>query len=356
MENYFRKNFSKKIANLIDNIIEKIYYLTKFLINDFNNLEKRLVLIDDYVNSQIINLNSSITSTLKISSEPKKTKFTKKFPSLNKPKKDDNDIKSNLYLNVKDIHSSINKYLVNKLKRKIKEQKEINKLRELEYLEKLIILESKVKKFGEKNNLNTKNKEGNKKNIQTDSFSSKENNIELSLSNNYKKEGIKIIEEKIKRGNKFYLRTDIDPTYSIMDKTEKMNSNYYLYKNKTFYNQNSGETNKDKSFFSKSNDPSLTSFSNTINNWAISRSFKSFDKIKKISNESIPSYNLKLYKEFKEKNKVNKKYNYRHDFQEIMKSIENGKKKIIQFKDYFNVGKAKQETSIRIHHKSINFN
>lgn len=371
MDNSFNNLFPKKIVDLIEKIYEKLISLAKFSFNDYKSLEKKLYLIEEYINNIIVSTNSiqtAPTTKNKFNKDikPQKTKITKKLDSFNKTeyeKKINNKLNYEIFLNMKlgdKNYYPNNKYIINKLRRKIKEQQETNKIRELKYLEKLIVLENKVKKYEDKHfpistdsNLNNDNDNNEQKKCGQSNNEENYKNISLEKFQNNDKKKI------------FFINTTPSISHKTLNIKNRSNKSLSKPKTQNYDNFNTYQTseeflNQDPSKLSISLDPinrknkTNTNFHNNLDD---SRIVKNINRIKNIKNNYISLCNLDIYKEYRDRIKNKKKCMWRHDFNEIVKSVEDGQKKIIQFKNYFAPSdtKSKAQQLLLIHHNSINF-
>lgn len=173
------EELNKEISFLLDKIISRI---TNFIHNYNNN--NKLVLLD-----KLKSIDYFIKCKLHKEYNNDKNSQKERIPLLTDINEKNQTYKEKDLFNLepKDIDNNSNfipsyQFIINKLKRKIKEQHENNKIKELGYLETIALLQSKIKTYEEKNNTNRKNNNLNYKII------NKSNNKNLFKSEDNKKQ------------------------------------------------------------------------------------------------------------------------------------------------------------------------
>lgn len=250
----------KVIMNYIHRIINKLVIYIKNNLNNINYLEQRLSYLDKHLYSYFFNLFPSETP-LSISD------YNSKVSKIN----------------------SIDKYLLTKLKRKLKKQHDSFQSKELAYLEKIVEYEKQIKKSKEENSKD---------------LTHKRNQNSLLFPENRK-----LIHKKfftnITTGKNIY-----NPMKKIFTPIKrKFKKNIIIM---TFDNNNNDNTqDKNEEIHYK-----------TYNNF--------YPRKNKFINQSLNEYEINASS--KNKKKFNELSCIKHDFGELKKTIEEGKKKIIQLK------------------------
>ena len=155
-------NIPDKIINIMTNINETLFKYVKENYYNINIIETKLVLINNKIN-EVLEMNAKKNKS--IISKNKKVLF-KSFSSNdllnNTDKSNNNKFNNNIKHsinnnNIKNINNSniikeidSNKYLTFKLKKKLKQEHNKNKLKELDYLERIAVLQCKLSLY-EKN-------------------------------------------------------------------------------------------------------------------------------------------------------------------------------------------------------------
>jgi len=313
---------TRDISVIYDRIISK---LTNYINNPNNN--QKLVLevlksIDNFIRTKLpkdnITLNNIIIRDKISSIKESQNLFT-----------DYND--ENNYFHEKNLYESIIKdqepisskqYFIIKLKRKIKEQHEKNKIRELGYLERICNLQKRLNIL-ETNNLINQSKEiANENEDRKYDFLNK-SKIRILLNSSDKKKPVSFSQEKNKDKNctKLYLKNENQKTKQISIKIKENNK---LNKSNKFL-QTFSDLRKYQPLMKE------TEFSNTEYNNEISKlPNKDDDVVEK--NLFINKHQLMSLKNSKAKKK-NMNIVIRHNYKEIKKTIENGKRKIRFLKD-----------------------
>lgn len=258
-------NIPDKIINIMTHINETLFKYVKDNFYNINIIETKLVLINNKIN-EVLEMNAKKNKSL--NSKSKKVLF-KSFSSNNilnntdksKNNKFKNILKENINSNnIKNITNSniineidSNKYLTFKLKKKLKQEHNKNKLKELDYLERIAVLQCKLSLY-EKNlekliieNISNKKFRANLNfNYYFRSLKSdykNERNLFRPLSSttidtkisNLKKHFNKYVENK-KNNNSIsetYITANINSLESYLSKNKKnnyCNSNYLHYK------------------------------------------------------------------------------------------------------------------------------
>jgi len=313
---------TRDISVIYDRIISK---LTNYINNPNNN--QKLVLevlksIDNFIRTKLpkdnITLNNIIIRDKISSIKESQNLFT-----------DYND--ENNYFHEKNLYDSIIKeqepisskqYFIIKLKRKIKEQHEKNKIRELGYLERICNLQKRLNIL-ETNNLINQSKEiANENEDRKYDFLNK-SKIRILLNSSDKKKPVSFSQEKNKDKNctKLYLKNENQKAKQISIKIKENNK---LNKSNKFL-QTFSDLRKYQPLMKE------TEFSNTEYNYEISKlPNKDDDVVEK--NLFINKHQLMSLKNSKAKKK-NMNIVIRHNYKEIKKTIENGKRKIRFLKD-----------------------
>jgi len=313
---------TRDISVIYDRIISK---LTNYINNPNNN--QKLVLevlksIDNFIRTKLpkdnITLNNIIIRDKISSIKESQNLFT-----------DYND--ENNYFHEKNLYESIIKdqepisskqYFIIKLKRKIKEQHEKNKIRELGYLERICNLQKRLNIL-ETNNLINQSKEiANENEDRKYDFLNK-SKIRILLNSSDKKKPVSFSQEKNKDKicTKLYSKNENQKTKQISIKIKENNK---LNKSNKFL-QTFSDLRKYQPLMKE------TEFSNTEYNNEISKlPNKDDDVVEK--NLFINKHQLMSLKNSKAKKK-NMNIVIRHNYKEIKKTIENGKRKIRFLKD-----------------------
>lgn len=313
---------TRDISVIYDRIISK---LTNYINNPNNN--QKLVLevlksIDNFIRTKLpkdnITLNNIIIRDKISSIKESQNLFT-----------DYND--ENNYFHEKNLYDSIIKdqepisskqYFIIKLKRKIKEQHEKNKIRELGYLERICNLQKRLNIL-ETNNLINQSKEiANENEDRKYDFLNK-SKIRILLNSSDKKKPVSFSQEKNKDKicTKLYSKNENQKTKQISIKIKENNK---LNKSNKFL-QTFSDLRKYQPLMKE------TEFSNTEYNNEISKlPNKDDDVVEK--NLFINKHQLMSLKNSKAKKK-NMNIVIRHNYKEIKKTIENGKRKIRFLKD-----------------------
>ena len=203
-----------------------------------------------------------------------------------------------------------NRYLIFKLKRQLKQEQEKNKLRELDYLEKLYSLQKELKTFENAKNstLNRKFKTGMLKEINFVGKGNDEEDDNFIIKEIKNKNHYSVSSFKIKPENKYETPINI--------KSSKVSSNGFNPISKTNL-QKTEKPKNGRNFCIKE----LELNNNNVNN-----------VYQKTVNGFMDKYRIKMYSKTHQKikniNCVNK-----HDFNEIRESVEKGRKKIRLIKD-----------------------
>ena len=134
------------IINIIDNINKKVFQYIKDNLKDIKIIEKKLLLIDSNVkilfhkNNKLETNQNLYKSEILFNSYDKINSFTSQGkPKILKRQKNENIKNQN---KIKEMNSI--KYLNFKLKKKLKQDHDQNKIKELEYLERIAILQCKL--------------------------------------------------------------------------------------------------------------------------------------------------------------------------------------------------------------------
>lgn len=315
-------DITKDISVIYDRIISK---LTNYINNPNNN--QKLVLevlksIDNFIRTKLpkdnITLNNIIIRDKISSIKESQNLFT-----------DYND--ENNYFHEKNLYESIIKdqepisskqYFIIKLKRKIKEQHEKNKIRELGYLERICNLQKRLNIL-ETNNLINQSKEiANENEDRKYDFLNK-SKIRILLNSSDKKKPVSFSQEKNKDKicTKLYSKNENQKTKQISIKIKENNK---LNKSNKFL-QTFSDLRKYQPLLKE------MEFSNTEYNNEISKlPNKDDDVVEK--NLFINKHQLMSLKNSKAKKK-NMNIVIRQNYKEIKKTIENGKRKIRFLKD-----------------------
>lgn len=311
---------NKDISLFYNKIISKI---ANFINNSNNNqilILKKLKLIDNYIRKILQENNITLDNLLtrdKISSlreqhslytdiEEPHHYYTEKdlFESLMKEQ-----IKNNNCI-------SSNHYFVIKLRRKLKEQHEKNKIRELGYLERICSLQNKLSIY-ENNKCKNKLRDSiNKNEKNMDIVDKKKINFLLNLSDNKKPISFSKEKDDEKVYNKLIIKN-----FNLKSKqiNKSLEDNINNKKNKLFLQTFSNLRQEHKQKLFKNIDFSNFDFNNEAS---------------KIPNNEKKLF-LNKYQIMSLKNPKNKNINIsiRHDFNEIKKTVENGKRKMRFLKD-----------------------
>lgn len=312
---------TRDISVIYDRIISK---LTNYINNPNNN--QKLVLevlksIDNFIRTKLpkdnITLNNIIIRDKISSIKESQNLFT-----------DCND--ENNYFHERNLYESIIKdqepisskqYFIIKLKRKIKEQHEKNKIRELGYLERICNLQKRLNIL-ETNNLINQSKEiANENEDRKYDFLNK-SKIRILLNSSDKKKPVSFSQEKNNKNcTKLYSKNENQKTKQISIKIKENNK---LNKSNKFL-QTFSDLRKYQPLMKE------MEFSNTEYNNEISKlPNKDDDVVEK--NLFINKHQLMSLKNSKAKKK-NMNIVIRHNYKEIKKTIENGKRKIRFLKD-----------------------
>ena len=134
------------IINIIDNINKKVFQYIKDNLKDIKIIEKKLLLIDSNVkilfhkNNKLETNQNLYKFEILFNSYDKINSFTSQGkPKILKRQKNENIENQNI---IKEMNSI--KYLNFKLKKKLKQDHDQNKIKELEYLERIAILQCKL--------------------------------------------------------------------------------------------------------------------------------------------------------------------------------------------------------------------
>ena len=206
-----------------------------------------------------------------------------------------------------------NRYLVFKLKRQLKQEQEKNKLRELDYLEKLFSLQKQLKTIQDEKNptLNQKFKTEMIKDTNLVGKKNDEVNEKCITKGLKSKKHYSVANIRFKQGNK----TEIPIISNI--KSNRVSSNEFNSKSKI----NSPHNEKPK--IGRNNCiPELELNSNEVVN----------NVYHKTVNDFIDKYRVKMYSKVHQKIK-NINFINKHNFNEIRESVEKGRKKIRLIKD-----------------------
>lgn len=242
-------NFKKKNTLNLNYVLKKLKNIYKYMITVFSNSKVNSI-------SSIVNDNDNKYPSIEISLKD----------SINSPNKNNN-------------------YLITKLKRKLKEEQQENKFRELGYLKELCSLRNELKIYEDEKISNNKKK--------------KNKNEYGSFTCHKTKSVIK---------NDIRINKDFDDNFSI-----------HPFKTINYLKREKNEKKDNKSIKKRNNNSNngLSNYhSNTINNM----------------NNLLDKYRIKMYSKDNKKIK-NINNNKKHDFREIKKSVEAGKKKIRLLKD-----------------------
>lgn len=258
-------NIPDKIINIMTNINETLFKYVKENYYNINIIETKLVLINNKIN-EVLEMNAKKNKS--IISKNKKVLF-KSFSSNNllnntdksNNNKFNNNIKHSINNNnIKNINNSniikeidSNKYLTFKLKKKLKQEHNKNKLKELDYLERIAVLQCKLslyeknfekliidninnKKFRANLNLNYyfKNQKSGYKNERNLIRPLSSTTIDTKISN-LKKHFKKYVENKNNNNSisETYITANMNSLESYLSKNKKnnyCNSNYLHYK------------------------------------------------------------------------------------------------------------------------------
>ena len=296
MNNYDQEKDNKikipeTIMNSINKIVNKLVQYIKKNITNLESLQEKLSSLDKYISETFIQKNN--------------INILCKTPSPSN------------YNNYTSENNSIEKYQIVKLQRQLKQQHELFKMKELAYLERLVHLEKQFNKsefntkenFKEENIINNIHKRKN-------SFVS--NELDYSIKNNINGYMSK------KRINKIEIKSP-SPTHKNIKKKIMLLSFSNFPKNENDKNYNTTYNCYKVAHKKTAN--------NSIN--------KSDVDHNKINEEIMARYRFEnTYRiQSKKIKKNNEGSTLRHDFSEIKKSIEEGKKKIIQLRNslVFNV-------------------
>ena len=309
-------DITKDISVIYDRIISK---LTNYINNSNNN--QKLVLevlksIDNFIQTKLPKDNISLNNII----------IRDKISSLKEPQilfTDCNE--ENNYFHEKNLYESIIKepepisskqYFIIKLKRKIKEQHEQNKIRELGYLERICNLQKRLNIL-ETNNLINKSKDIQNENEVKNDFVNK-SKIRILLNSSDKKKPVSFSQEKNKdkKYNKVYSNKENQKIKQISIKIKEDNklnkSNKFLH---TFSNLRKHQP------MMKEIEISNTEYNNEISK------LPNIDDDVVEKNLFINKHQLMSLKNSKMKKK-NMNIVIRHNYKEIKKTIEKGKRKI----------------------------
>ena len=270
------------ITQYIDKIINKLLDFIKTNINDISFLEKKLSYLYD-------NLSNYFSQKISLDIFPKNSPT-----SLNS-------------YNYNESNNFVENYKISKLKRKLRQQHDIFQIKELAYLERLVLVQNKLQKFELENykDINKYLSLKNNNNLSTKCILSNNNN------QNLKKSLTKTDENSSKTKKKANIKSasplSISPlntivTSSLSNRKKKQNITY----NNTF---NNFDKNRKKSA--------------KVGN----RSVNVFNKI----SDDITINNYKTIFRFKNKNikKISDPSDIKHDFYDLKKSVEDGRRKIM---------------------------
>ena len=270
------------ITQYIDKIINKLLDFIKTNINDIGFLEKKLSYLYD-------NLSNYFSQKISLDIFPKNSPT-----SLNS-------------YNYNESNNFVENYKISKLKRKLRQQHDIFQIKELAYLERLVLVQNKLQKFELENykDINKYLSLKNNNNLSTKCILSNNNN------QNLKKSLTKTDENSSKTKKKANIKSasplSISPlntieTSSLSNRKKKQNITY----NNTF---NNFDKNRKKSA--------------KVGN----RSVNVFNKI----SDDITINNYKTIFRVKNKNikKISDPKDIKHDFYDLKKSVEDGRRKIM---------------------------
>jgi hypothetical protein len=312
---------TKDISVIYDRIISK---LTNYINNPNNN--QKLVLevlksIDNFIRTKLPKDNITLNNII----------IRDKISSLKDPQIVYTDYnEDNNYIHEKNLYESIIKepepisskqYFIIKLKRKIKEQHEKNKIRELGYLERICNLQKRLNIL-ETNNLINQSKEIAENEDKKYDFLNK-SKIRILLNSSDKKKPVSFSQEKNKdkKYNKIYCNNE---NQKLKQMSIKINENNKLNKSNKFL-QTFSDLRKYQSLLRE------MEISNTEYNNEISK-LPNIDDDPVEKNLFINKHQLMSLKNSKVKKK-NMNIVIRHNYKEIKKTIENGKRKIRFLKD-----------------------
>ena len=271
------------ITQYIDKIINKLLDFIKTNINDIGFLEKKLSYLYD-------NLSNYFSQKISLDIFPKNSPT-----SLNS-------------YNYNESNNFVENYKISKLKRKLRQQHDIFQIKELAYLERLVLVQNKLQKFELENykDINKYLSLKNNNNLSTKCILSNNNNNQ-SLKKNLTKTYENSSKTKKKANIKSASPLSISPlntieTSSLSNRKKKQNITY----NNTF---NNFDKNRKKSA--------------KVGN----RSVNVFNKI----SDDITINNYKTIFRFKNKNikKISDPSDIKHDFYDLKKSVEDGRRKIM---------------------------
>ena len=315
-------DITKDISVIYDRIISK---LTNYINNSNNN--QKLVLevlksIDNFIKTKLPKDNISLNNII----------IRDKISSLKEPQilfTDCNE--ENNYYHEKNLYESIIKepepisskqYFIIKLKRKIKEQHEQNKIRELGYLERICNLQKRLNIL-ETNNLINKSKDIPNENEDKKYDFLNKSKIRVLLNSSDKRKPVSFSQEK--NGGKKYNKTfSNNENHKAKQISIKIKENNKLNKSNKFL-QTFSDLRKYQPLLRE------MEISNTEYNNEISK-LPNIDDDTVEKNLFINKHQLMSLKNSKMKNK-NMNIVIRHNYKEIKKTIENGKRKIRFLKD-----------------------
>lgn len=309
---------TKDISVIYDRIISK---LTNYINNSNNN--QKIVLevlksIDNFIKTKLPKENITLNNII----------IRDKISSLKEPQilfTEGNE--ENNFYHEKNLYESIIKepepisskqYFIIKLKRKIKEQHEKNKIRELGYLERICNLQKRLNIL-ETNNLINKSKDIPNENEDKKYDVLNKSKIRFLLNSSDKKNPISFSQEKNKdkKYNKIYCKNENQISIKVKENNKLNKSNKFL--------QTFSDLRKNQPLFRE------MEISNTEYNNEISKLPNIEDDIIE-KNLFINRQQLMSLKNSKIKKK-NMNIVIRHNYKEIKKTIENGKRKIKFLKD-----------------------
>ena len=281
-----KTQFPEVIMQYVDKIVNKLLDYIQKNINDIGFLKKRLSYLDDY-------LSDFLSQKTAINFFPKNNTILTSY-------------------NYNASKNSIEDYKITKLKRKLKQQHEIFQMKELAYLERLVIFQNKLQKI-ELENYRGINKYlllKNSNNLCTEYLCS--NNKSHRIGKGVINTDSNLIKNNKRTNIKSASPINISPlntiaTSSLSSPKKKEDKSY----NKTI---NNFHKNRKKS--AKVGNRSVSEFNRMSNDITANNRFENIFRLKK-----------------KKIKKINDSSVLKYDFDEIKKSVEDGRKKMMLLKN-----------------------
>lgn len=271
--------FPEKIMKYFDKIVNKIRDYIKSNINDIDFLEKKLSNLYDYL-----------------------TNYYSKNNSLNTVPNNNSSLLKTYNYNIPT--NFIENYKITKLERKLKQQHEIFQMKELAYLERLLIFQNKLQRI-ELVNTQDINKYLLSKNNNTLSteYLSTNNNNSHSLRKSVINTDSNVKKNKKRINIKSASPLSISPVNTIVTSS-------FSSRKKKEENINNLRTNRKKS--AKEGNRSVKIFNRMSNDITANNRFENIFRLKKKKNK-----------------KINDSTAVKHDFDDLKKSVEDGRKKLM---------------------------